>query len=103
MNVEVLSIEPAKDKGIFNVVVSVENERHQFTMKGETEIIANKELHAISGDKDFCELFKFNQHLAQKMYKLIAKVYNNEAVELPVLIGELYPAKVTLASLKKRM
>ncbi|MCL1462985.1 hypothetical protein [Argonema galeatum] len=100
MNVQVLSIEPGKEKGTFNVAISIGDRQHSFTMKGETNIIANKELHAIMGDKDFWEIFKFNQHLAQEVYKLTAKVYNGKDVQLPMAIGEFSTAEVSPAFLQ---
>ncbi|HEY9848237.1 MAG TPA: hypothetical protein V6D28_02165 [Leptolyngbyaceae cyanobacterium] len=88
MNVKLLSIEPAKEKDIFNVAILLGNRQHSFTMKGETNIIGDREVHTIMGERDFWEIFKFNQDLAQEVYKLTAKVYNGEDVELPIAIGE---------------
>jgi hypothetical protein len=100
MNVQILSIEPAKEKDTFNIVVLIGNQQHSFTMKGEKNIIANRELYAIMGDQDFWQIFKFRQDLAQEVYTLTAKVYNGEKVELPTVIGAFSPLSVSPASLE---
>lgn len=93
MNVKVMSIEPTAEAGKFTVVVSIGESCHEFTMTGETDKIGDRELHVINGDKKFWDLFQFNQHLAQVLYKLTAKAYNGESIELPQRIGQFYPEK----------
>lgn len=93
MNAKLLSIEPTPKPGNFKLVVSLGSQCHEFTMTGETDKIADREINVINGDKKFWDLFQFNQHLAQVLYKLTAKAYNGEKIELPQEIGEFYPDK----------
>lgn len=90
MNVKVISIEPKKEIGTFDVVVLIGTEQHHFTMTVLTDIIAGREIQVTNGDKHFSETFKFHQMIALKISKLVSKVYNNQAVELPLDVDESY-------------
>ncbi len=90
MNVKVLSIEPAKETGTFDVLVSMDTDEHKFTMTVETHIVSDKGIQVTNGDKHFSQTFKFHQMIALKISKLVSKVYNNQAVELPADIDESY-------------
>jgi hypothetical protein len=94
MNVKVLSINPAKEIRTFDVVVLIGVEQHQFTMTVETDIIAHQEIQVTNGDEHFLKTFKFNQRVALGISKLVSKVYNGQAVELPADIGEFYPKEI---------
>jgi hypothetical protein len=90
MNTKVLSIELTEVTGLFKVVVSIGENCYEFTMTAETDKMGDRQIHLINGDEKFWELFKFNQHLAQGLYKLTAKAYNGEAIEVPQDIGQFY-------------
>ncbi|MCT7981834.1 hypothetical protein NG796_00855 [Laspinema sp. A4] len=96
MNAKLLSIEPKPKPGKFKLVVSIGDNCHEFAMTGETDKIADRQINVINGDKIFWDLFQFNQHLAQVLYKLTAQAYNGEKIELPQEIGEFYPDKPAL-------
>lgn len=93
MNAKLLSIEPTPKAGKFKLVVSIGDQCYEFAMTGEADKIADRQINVINGDKIFWDLFQFNQHLAQVLYKLTAKAYNGEKIELPQEIGEFYPDK----------
>ena len=100
MNLEVLAIEPTLEIGTFNLLVLVGEEQHKFTMKVESFTVANQEIQVTSGDDHFSQFFRFNQIVASNVSKLVSKVYNNQAVELPENIGEFYSSKLKSEELK---
>ncbi len=64
-----------------------------WTMKVESVTVANREVQVTNGDDNFSEFFRFNQIGASDICKLVAKIYNNQVVELPADIGEFYLEK----------
>ena len=96
MNVKVLSIEPKKEIGTFDVVVLIDREHHHFTITILTDIIAGREVQVTNGDKHFSQMFKFDQMIALKISKLVSKVYNNQAIELPIDVDESYYKTIPL-------
>jgi len=103
MNVDILSIKPDSETGKFNVILFIGQEQHNFTVTIETVTVADRDLDVINGDLSFSNLFKFSQDLECKVCKLVEQVHKKDSVELPVFIGEFYPAEVVLASLHKSM
>lgn len=95
MNVKLLSIESAKELGKFNLSVQLGTEENQFTMMVESDTIAGESFEVIKGDEEFHCLFKFNQEIAVKLYKLLAKFKDGEALELPVDLGNFSRQEVT--------
>lgn len=96
MNVKVLSIEPAKETGTFDVLVLIDPDEHKFKMTVDSHIVAGKEIQVTNGDKHFSEAFKFHQMIALKISKLVSKVYNNQPVELPIDVDESYYKEIAL-------
>ena len=96
MNVKVLSIEPKKEIGRFDVVVLIDTDQHHFTMTVLTDIVAGREIQVTNGDKHFSQMFKFHQMIALKISKLVSKVYNNQTIELPLDVDESYYKNIPL-------
>lgn len=88
MNLQVLKILPTRQNNTFQIVVEMEQTQHQFTMTVETDHINNQPLQIIQGDDKFHSLFQWHRELAQKIYELVAQVYNQYAPNFPVSLGE---------------
>ncbi|MEA5536820.1 hypothetical protein [Crocosphaera sp. XPORK-15E] len=58
--------------------------QHQFTMTVETDNLCNQPLQIIQGDDKFHSLFQWNRELAQKIYELVAQVYNQHPLNFPI-------------------
>ncbi|KYC40618.1 hypothetical protein WA1_26240 [Scytonema hofmannii PCC 7110] len=99
MKIQILTIEATLEKGTFKVVVLVGEKQHKFTMKVESVTVANREVQVTNGDDNFSEVFRFNQIGASDICKLVAKIYNNQVVELPADLGEFYLEKTKSALL----
>lgn len=56
-------------------------------MKVKSFTVANQQIQVTNGDDNFSKIFRFNQIVASDICKLVSKVYNNQAVELPVDLG----------------
>ena len=98
MKTQVISIEPAVTNLSFNVIVSIGNDRHQFTLRVETNTVANQKIQGIRGDEHFLSVFRFNQNLGVEIYKLVSKAYEGQTLALPAEIGDFYTKEVELAS-----
>ncbi len=88
MNLQVLKISPIKQDNFFQVIVKLGEKKAKFTMEVETEELFNQSLNTIKGDANFHYLFEYNRDLAQKIYNLVAQVYQQESINFPVNLGE---------------
>lgn len=53
MNLQILKISPILNHKIFEVMVKIDQAKHQFTMTVETEKLGNQSLQIIQGDDRF--------------------------------------------------
>ncbi len=97
MKVQVLSLKAAQDLKTFDVAVLIGTELYEFQIAIDLDKIAGREIQIINGDENFSEIFRFNQRVANNICKLVSKVYNHQAFELPAEIGEFYSDKIESA------
>jgi len=88
MNIKVLSIEPARELGTFNMIVLLDREQHQFTMTIEIAQASGQTFPLIKGDRHFCKTFRWNQEASVKLYKLLSQFNQGEFIEFPINIGD---------------
>ncbi len=78
MNLQVLKILPNPQNNTFQVMVQIEEVQKQFTMTVETDNLSNHPFQIIQGDGKFHALFQWDRELAQKIYELVAQIYNQK-------------------------
>lgn len=98
MNLQVLKISPIKQDNFFQIIIKVGEKIAKFTMEVETEELFNQTLNIIKGDANFHSLFEYNRDLAQKIYNLVAQVYQQESINFPVNLGEFIQEKEPVIS-----
>ncbi len=98
MNLQVLKISPIKQDNFFQVIVKLGEKMAKLTMEVETEELFNQTLNTIKGDANFHSLFEYNRDLAQKVYNLVAQVYQQESINFPVNLGEFIQEKEPVIS-----
>ena len=94
----VLSIKQ-KNSDTFDIDMSLGAEEYEFVFTVERDAIDERFL-AIAEDPQFSKLFKFNDHIATNVIKLVAKVINEKVVELPVEVGDFGTYEQALAQQK---
>lgn len=99
MKTSVLSIKPAEEAHEFKVMVLIGNNTQQFTFTVEQP--KQEPFVVIGGDVNFCNLFRFNQHISAKVGDLVNEVYRGKIVELPVDVGQYYTPEEAV-SMQKR-
>lgn len=100
MKVTVLSIQPALEDTSHEVLLSIGADMHKFLFTTEVNKVGDKLLHTTDGDRNFSEVFKFNQRVAMNVSKLVVKFYNKEIVELPADVGNFVTAEEAVSKLK---
>ena len=98
MIAKVLSIKQ-KDSNTFDIDMSLGAEKYEFVFTVERDAVDEKFL-AIAEDTQFSKLFRFNDHIATSVIKLVAKVINEKIVELPVDVGDFGTCEQALAQQK---
>lgn len=98
MNLQVLKVSPLKQDNFFQVIVKIGKKTAQFRMEVETEQLFNQTLNTIKGDPNFHSLFENNRDLAQKVYNLVAQVYQRESINFPVNLGDFIQEKQPVIS-----
>lgn len=93
MNLRVLKILPNSQNNTYQVIVEIERVQHQFMMTVETERLDNQLIQIIQGDDKFHALFQWHRELAQKVYELVAQVYNQEHLDFPIILGKFDTAQ----------
>ncbi len=63
-------------------------------MSIDIDVVADRQIQIINADTHFQDFFKFNLELDRAISKLVSKVYNNEPVELPIIVGEFNSAEI---------
>jgi hypothetical protein len=87
VNLRVLNILPNPQNNTCQVMVEIERVQHQFTMTVETDHLGNQPIQIIQGDDKFHALFQWHRELAQKVYELVAQVYNQKHLDFPMILG----------------
>lgn len=93
MKLRLLNILPNPHNNTCQVIVEAERVKYQFTMTVETDYINNQPLQIIQGDDKFHSLFQWQRELAQKVYELVAQVYNQKTLDFPIILGEFAPSQ----------
>lgn len=88
MKTSVLSIQPIEGTNEFKVLMSIGDERQQFTFTVEHP--EQESFAVIGGDVNFCKFFRFNQHISATVGNLVGQVEWGKIVELPVGVGDFY-------------
>ncbi len=105
MKVKIVTIEQSQVKArsnfdrnqeieTFDVIALIGEVRYLFKMSVDIDVVAKQQIQIINADTQFQETFKFNLELDRTISKLVSKVYNNEPVELPVIVGEFNSAEI---------
>jgi hypothetical protein len=89
MNVRVLKIMFNLENTNFQVIVEINQIQHNFNLNIETDLLNNQPLQIIQGDEKFQELFRWNRELGQKIYEMVAQVYKQENLDLPINLDDL--------------
>lgn len=85
MEAKVLEVRPNGTPSTFDVLVSINEDKHVFTIEVETDKIGEHEIQVAKSQDNLWEAF--NHHpVAINIYKLVLSVYNNQPVDLPVNI-----------------
>jgi len=101
MKTTAIAIEPhPADATVFSVSVSIGTELHTFILNVKTVSVAGREVQAVSGNDAFEQTFAFNPHLSLAIGQLVSKMYNQEAVELPLELGDFGTAATAIATQK---
>lgn len=95
MKTKVLSIESIQGTQDFRVLISLGNDQQEFIFTVDSS--PNDPFVVVGGDRQFGQLFRFNQHLAAQMGELVADVYYQKAVELPLEIGYFFTPEEAIA------
>lgn len=88
MKTSVLSIQHTDRINEFKVLMLIGDDRQQFTFTVEHP--QQESFAVIGGDIDFCNFFRFNQHISAKVGDLVGQVDRDKIVELPVSVGDFY-------------
>ncbi|NJR24200.1 MAG: hypothetical protein HC786_19570 [Richelia sp. CSU_2_1] len=88
MKTSVLSIQHIDSTNEFKVLMLIGDDRQQFTFTVEHP--QQESFAVIGGDIDFCNFFRFNQHISAKVGDLVGQVDRDKIVELPVGVGDFY-------------
>ncbi|NEP12620.1 MAG: hypothetical protein F6J92_37645 [Symploca sp. SIO1A3] len=100
MNVKVLSIKPRQEPKSYEVLLSIGEDRQIFKFTTEVNQVGGRQLQTTQGERRFSDLFRFNQRVAMNVSKLVVKLYNKEAVELPADVGNFVTPEEAISQLK---
>ena len=100
MNVKVLSIKPSQEPNSYEVLLSIGEDRQIFKFTTEVNQVGGRQLQTTQGERRFSDLFRFNQRVAMNVSKLVVKLYNKEAVELPADVGNFVTPEEAISQLK---
>ena len=109
MKVQVLSIQPASQANIHQVLVSVGTDTYKFIFTTEVNQVGEHLLQTTHGDslrdscasRTFSEVFRFNQRVAMNVTTQVVKYYNRETVELPADVGVFVTPETALSKQKQ--
>lgn len=86
MNTTVLSIQPVEGTNDFIVLMSIDAAQEQFTFTIDQP--SQEPFVVVGGDIRFGKFFRFNQHIAIEVSKLVGEIYQGKPVEFPVDVGD---------------
>ncbi len=95
MNTLVLSIQSIQGTQDFRVLMSVGNDQQEFIFTVETS--PRDPFVVVGGDRRFGQYFRFNQHIAAKVGQLVADVYYEKAVDVPMEVGYFFTPEEAIA------
>ncbi|ELR96539.1 hypothetical protein [Gloeocapsa sp. PCC 73106] len=102
MKTQLLSIQPIDNNDSLRVEMSVGDERLSFIFSRSQELIGQTQITVINEDRDFAEVFQFNQHIAGEVMSLVCQAYKGERVQLPADVGDFGTLEEALALQKPR-
>ena len=85
--------DPNQEIGTFDVKVEIGNQKHQFKLAVDLDLIGERQIQIVRTDVEFEEIFKFDLKLHRDICKLVSSVYNHQPVQLPTNLGELERAE----------
>jgi hypothetical protein len=97
MNAKILTVKLAPDGDSLEVWMSIGEKQHQFTFSRKFDSFANRQLQIITYDKEFGEIFKFNQHIIGEVLNLVRQFYKGDNLELPASVGDFGTPEEALA------
>ncbi|HBE58063.1 MAG TPA: hypothetical protein DEG17_04740 [Cyanobacteria bacterium UBA11149] len=100
MNVKVLSIKPTNEPRLHEVLLSIGADIHKFLFTTEVNQVGDRLLQTTDGNREFSEVFRFNQRVAMNVSKLVVQFYNKEVVEFPADVGNFVTPEEAVSKLK---
>ncbi len=100
MKTLVNAIEPINDSDSLKVWLSIDSKKLEATFSRKFDDFGQHQLQIIIYDKEFGEMFKFNQQIIEAVMKLVKQVYGGERVELPANVGDFGTPSLALETLK---
>lgn len=97
MEASVIEIKPIASNH-FVVIILINTNTHEFEFTVEKEL--GEPMLVISGNKEFCQTFKFNQHIAVEVSQLVSKIYRGAQIEFPIYVGDFASPPEALAQQK---
>ncbi|HIK09203.1 MAG TPA: hypothetical protein IGS52_02870 [Oscillatoriaceae cyanobacterium M33_DOE_052] len=97
MEASVREIKPIANNH-FAVIILIDEMTSQFEFTVEKEV--GEPMAVISGNREFCQTFKFNQHIAVEVSKLVSKIYRGAHIEFPVYVGDFASPEEAIAQQK---
>ena len=85
MNAKVLLIQSIPGTQEFQVSMSVGQELQEFMFTVETSV--SEPFAVVGGDRKFGQFFRFNQHIATQVGQLVADVYYQKTIDVPIDVG----------------
>jgi hypothetical protein len=89
MSIKIFSIEPSEKTKIFNVLIAVDTQRYEWTIKVETTRIDHQDVKVVSPEnsRDYWKIL--DPMVGSKVCKLVARVASGEEINFPVDINDL--------------
>ena len=86
--------DPEREIGTFDVFVLIGTQPHKFRLAVDLDRIGEHQIQIVNAEVSFEETFKYNLKLNQEISQLVLQVYNSQAVEFPVDLGEFESSKI---------
>lgn len=102
MKTQVLSIQPIAHTDSLRVLMSIGSSEHSFTFTRKEELIGQTKIFVIEEDRNFAEVFQFNQQIAGSVMSLVRQFYKGDSVQLPLDVGDFGTMEEALALQKPR-
>lgn len=89
MKIQVLSIKPSSNSTTYDVEIAIGSNRQWFACTIENVALNGHKLQVTHGDTNFSRIFRWNFKIYSDILKLVQKVHDGYAVDLPADMGEL--------------